>query len=270
MLGADPPTIAAHDSPPGDVALEVRALTVRGPERRHWLHDLSFAVRRGEILGIAGISGNGQSALMASLAGEWTGDGGTIRLFGEPVGRLGTAHRRTRGLRYIPEERLGHGAVPALSLLENMVLTGDALQKRGVVRRDRARQEAEEVIRRFDVRSEGAHAPASSLSGGNLQRFIVGREIRAEPRVLIVDQPTWGVDVGAAAAIRNALIALRSRGCAIVVVSEEVDELYQLSDRLLVISKGRLSPAVRPHDIGVDELGRWMAGLWPVIDKVTA
>jgi simple sugar transport system ATP-binding protein len=270
MLGADPPSIAAHDSPPGAVALEIAGLTVHGPERRHWLHDLAFSVRCGEILGIAGVSGNGQSALMASLAGEWKGRPDSVRLFGEPIGQLGPAARRARGLRYIPEQRLGHGAVPELSLLDNVVLTGDALHRRGVLQRDEATRVAEAVICAFDVRAEGVGARAASLSGGNLQRFIVGRETLAEPRVLVVDQPTWGVDVGAAVAIRNALIALRGRGCAIVVVSEEIDELYQLCDRLMVIAKGRLSPTVGAHDIGVDELGRWMAGLWPGREEVRA
>jgi simple sugar transport system ATP-binding protein len=113
------------------------------------------------------------------------------------------------------------------------------------------------------VRAPGTGARAAALSGGNLQRFIVGREVVAEPRVLLIDQPTWGVDVGAAAAIRNALIALRARGCAIVVVSEDIDELYQLADRIMVIAKGRLSPAADARAIPIDERGRWMAGLWP-------
>jgi simple sugar transport system ATP-binding protein len=119
------------------------------------------------------------------------------------------------------------------------------------------------VIDRFAVRTAGPGATASSLSGGNLQKFIVGREIEAQPRVLLVNQPTWGVDVGAAAAIRNELIALRKAGCAILVVSEDLDELFELSDRLVVISRGRLSPAVKPGDISVQEIGRWMSGLWP-------
>jgi ABC-type uncharacterized transport system ATPase subunit len=270
MLGADPPAIAAHDSPAGDVVLEVAGLTVQGAERRHWLHDLAFAVRGGEILGIAGVSGNGQTALMASLAGEWTSPPESIRLFGEPVGHLGPAERRARGLRYIPEQRLGHGAVPDLSLLDNVLLTGDTLHQRGVLQRDAARRYAEAVIGAFDVRTRGVDARAGALSGGNLQRFIVGRETLGAPKVLVVDQPTWGVDVGAAVAIRNALIALRGRGCAVVVVSEEIDELYQLCDRLMVIAKGRLSPAVGAHEIAVDELGRWMAGLWPAREGAAA
>ena len=122
---------------------------------------------------------------------------------------------------------------------------------------------AAEVVREFDVRCPGAQARAGSLSGGNLQKYVVGREVLAAPSVLLVNQPTWGVDVGAAAAIRNALIALRTRGCAIVVVSEEIDELFQLADRLMVMAGRRLSPAVPAHRLPVDELGRWMAGRWP-------
>jgi simple sugar transport system ATP-binding protein len=264
MIGADPPALAAHDSPAGAVALAVSQLdTSHMAEREHWLHGIELELHSGEIVGIAGVSGNGQAALMATLAGEWLDSHGSIRLFGEDVSRLGTRARRARGLRYVPEERLGHGAVTALSLQENAVLTRDALRARGFVRRGRARQLTEALIARFAVVARGPDAPAGTLSGGNLQKFIVGREVDAAPRVLLVNQPTWGVDVGAATAIRNALIALRAAGCAVLVVSEDLDELFALSDRLFVMSKGRLSPAVRPRDIGVDDIGRWMSGLWP-------
>jgi ABC-type uncharacterized transport system ATPase subunit len=270
MIGADPPAIAGHESPPGDVALAVRGLTVRGPERSHWLHQLTFELRCGEIVGIAGVSGNGQAALMAALAGEHLSEREALQLFGESIGHLNTARRRRRGLRYVPEERLGHATLPELTLAENMVLTGDALQSQGAVRTEAARAAAAAVIERFDIKSGGPDVPAATLSGGNLQRFIVGREIVAEPRVLLVNQPTWGVDVGAAAAIRNELIGLRQRGCAVLVVSEDLDELYALCDRLMVIAKGRLSPAVRPGSIGVGELGRWMSGLWPAPAEAAA
>jgi simple sugar transport system ATP-binding protein len=270
MIGADPPAIAAHDTPPGDIALQVSALSTRGAERRSWLHDVTFDVRRGEIVGIAGISGNGQAALMAVLGGEWIVAPETVRVDGRAVGHWDPAQRRALGLRYVPEERLGHGAVPGLTLTENVLLTGDSLQTGGLIQLDRARKIAADVLQRFDVRARGASALAESLSGGNLQKFIVGRELRAAPRVLIVDQPTWGVDVGAAARIRNELIALRAAGCAILVVSEELDELYELCDRLLVIAKGRVSPSVRPRDIALDEIGRWMSGLWPATDAMVA
>jgi simple sugar transport system ATP-binding protein len=264
MIGADPPAIAAHDSPPGDVALAVSGLdTSHAAERQHWLHDLDLDVRRGEIVGIAGVSGNGQAALMAALAGEWIDVPGSVRLFGTEVARLSTRQRRALGLRYVPEERLGHGAVTALSLADNAVLTRDELRRGGFVRARQAQQLAAALIARFAVRTTGPRALASSLSGGNLQKYIVGREIEAAPRVLLVNQPTWGVDVGATAAIRNELIALRRAGCAILVVSEDLDELFELSDRLFVMSKGRLSPGIRPGELGVQELGRWMSGLWP-------
>ena len=264
MIGADPPAIAVHDSPAGAVALSVRGLdTSNAPERERWLHDLEFDLRSGEIVGIAGVSGNGQAALMAVLAGEWPGVRGSIRLFGEEVGALPTRPRRQRGLRYIPEERLGHAAVTELALHENLVLTRDELRAGGVVRTRAARVLAEGLITHYAVRATGPDASAGSLSGGNLQKFIVGREIEARPRVLLVNQPTWGVDVGAAVAIRNELIALRRAGCAILVVSEDLDELFELSDRLYVMSKGRISPGVRPGEIGVQEIGRWMSGLWP-------
>jgi len=269
MIGADPPVIASHDSAPGAVALQVQGLdTTHAAERRHWLHELNLHVHAGEIIGIAGVSGNGQGALMAALAGEWLDVRGTIRLFDTDVTRAPPVRRRALGLRYVPEERLGHAAVTTLSLQDNAVLTRDELRARGIVNRGAAWRCAQALIERFDVKSTGPGAAAGSLSGGNLQKFIVGREIAAAPRVLLVNQPTWGVDVGAAAAIRNELIALRRAGCAIVVVSEDLDELYELADRLFVMSKGRLSPGVRPRDIDVQELGRWMSGLWPQTESV--
>jgi simple sugar transport system ATP-binding protein len=200
---------------------------------------------------------------MAMLSGETLVDDAAITLDGRPIGRLGPRERRNLGLRYVPEERLRHGAVPELSLAENTLLTGDWLHRRGWIRLAQTRGYAQHVIDRFRVKAPSAQAAAGSLSGGNLQKFIVGREIEARPRVLIVNQPTWGVDVGAAVAIRNALIALRGQGCAIVVVSEELDELFELADRLVVLAQRRLSPPVAARSIGVDEIGRWMSGLWP-------
>ncbi len=262
MIGGQPPQIAAHDTLPGQPRLAVDALPLAdGGEA------LTFDVRSGEILGIAGISGNGQNALMALLAGERTARADAIRLDGAPIGALGPRQRRALGLRYVPEERIGHGAVPELSLAENALLTVDQLQSHGFVRPAAATTYAAEVVRHFDVRCPGATARAGSLSGGNLQKYLVGREMLAEPRVLLVNQPTWGVDVGAAAAIRNALIALRARGCAILVVSEEIDELFELADRMMVMAGGRLSPAVASHRLPVDEVGRWMAGRWPRVEQ---
>ena len=262
MIGGQPPQIAAHDTSPGQPRLIVDGLRLSDAGEPP-----SFELRAGEIVGIAGISGNGQNALMALLAGERSTRAESIRLDGRPIGGLGPRPRRALGLRYVPEERIGHGAVPELSLAENALLTVDGLQRRGFVRPAAAAAYAEEVVRRFDVRCAGIQARAGSLSGGNLQKYLVGREVLAEPTVLLVNQPTGGVDVGAAAAIRNSLIALRARGCAILVVSEEIDELFELADRLMVMAGGRLSPAVAAHRLPIDELGRWMAGRWPAAGR---
>ncbi len=263
MLGGDVPPIAPHDSPPGEVALQACRLTAHGFDQRHSLNDLSFEVRSGEIVGIAGISGNGQAALIAALAGEVLVESDAVRLFSRPVGDKNTAERRQLGLRYVPEQRLGHAAVAGMTLADNAQLTDTSLRSRGLLNAAKARDDAARIIQRFGVRATTVEQNVETLSGGNLQKYIVGREMLQSPRVLLLDQPTWGVDAGSAAAIRNELIALRAAGCAIVIVSEELDELYQLADRLLVMANGRLSPSRSPQQISSVELGRWMAGLWP-------
>ena len=263
MLGADVPPIAAHDSPPGEVALQACRVTVQGFDQRNSLNDLSFEVRSGEIVGIAGISGNGQAALIAALAGEVLVEPDAVRLFNRPVGRMNCAERRDLGLRYVPEQRLGHAAVAGMTLADNAQLTDTSLRSRGLLNTAKGRDDAARIVARFGIRAATIEQKIETLSGGNLQKYIVGRETLQAPRVLLLDQPTWGVDAGSAAAIRNELIALRAAGCAIVIVSEELDELYQLADRLLVMANGRLSPSRPPQQISSAELGRWMAGLWP-------
>lgn len=261
MLGAEPPAIAAHASPPGKVAFAVHELSVVGADQLN-LDRVSFEVRSGEIVGIAGISGNGQRPLMAALAGEVLVEANAVQLFGQAVGRRSTAQRRALGLRYVPEQRLGHAAIPGMTLSDNALLTDTVLQSRSVLNAGEANERAAQILQRFGVRA-AMSAQIETLSGGNLQKFIVGREVLPAPRVLLLDQPTAGVDAGSAASIRNELIALRAAGCAIVIVSEELDELYQLADRLMVMAGGRLSPSRAPHQIDAAELGRWMAGDWP-------
>ncbi len=262
MLGIEPPTIAGHESAAADIALEVRHLSVAGLDERDRLHGVSFDVRRGEIVGIAGISGNGQQTLMAALAGELLVEPDAIRLFGHPLGRLDTAQRRALGLRYVPEQRLGHAAVRGMTLADNALLTDAALQASAVLNIADARTAAAEIVQRFRVRAATVDQKIDTLSGGNLQKFIVGREVLPEPRVLLLDQPTSGVDAGSAASIRNELIALRSAGCAILIVSEDIDELYELADRLIVMAGGRVSDSRAPRHINSAELGRLMAGKW--------
>ena len=266
MIGSAPPELAHRPANPGAVALAVRGLSL--PKLNPFgttLADIALDVRAGEILGIAGVSGNGQQELMAALSGEDPrAPAGSVQLFGQDIAALSPRHRRHLGLHFVPEERLGRGAVPVMSLADNTLLTRvGAVSRRGWIHTAAVRALAARLIGAYSVKAGGPGAPAKSLSGGNLQKFIVGREIDANPKLLIVSQPTWGVDVGAAAQIRGALLKLRDAGCAVLVVSEELDELFEISDRLQVIAAGRLSPSVAVADASVPMIGEWMSGLWP-------
>jgi simple sugar transport system ATP-binding protein len=167
-------------------------------------------------------------------------------------------------LHFVPEERLGRGAVPALSLAQNTLLTRtETVSSAGWIRVAEVQRLAAKLIGAYNVKAGGPDAAAKSLSGGNLQKFIVGREIDANPKLLIVSQPTWGVDVGAAAQIRGALLKLRDEGCALLIVSEELDELFEICDRLVVIAQGKVSPSVPTAQATIEMIGEWMSGLWP-------
>ncbi len=248
----------------GDGALDVRGLSLTTDDPFGVsLRDIELSVRGGEIVGIAGVSGNGQKELLAALSGERTvRNANAIVLNSEPAGRLDAAARRALGLAFVPEERLGRGAVPEMSLSENALLTAhrQELVRRGFIRFDAARAYAAATIDRFKVKAPGPAAAARSLSGGNLQKYIVGREILQGPRVMIAAQPTWGVDVGASAQIRQALIDLRDQGVAVLVVSEELDELFEICDRICVMARGRLSPATPASETNAEEIGLLMGG----------
>jgi simple sugar transport system ATP-binding protein len=219
-------------------------------------------------VGLAGVSGNGQKELLYALSGEdMRAAAGAIRIAGTDAGALHPGARRKLGLHFVPEERLGRGAVPTLGLAHNLLLTRQEAISHprwggGWIRVRALEQQAAGIIARFNVKAGGPRALARSLSGGNLQKFIVGREIDAAPRLFIVSQPTWGVDVGAAAQIRGEILALRDAGCAVLVVSEELDELFELSDRLHVMARGRLSPSIATAEATVEQIGEWMSGLW--------
>lgn len=266
MIGSEPPPLPPHRRPAGEVVLALRGLSLKSPhEFGTDLHGVDLTLRAGEIVGVAGVSGNGQRELLAALSGEDTSaPPGTVWLDGRDIGRAHPGQRRRLGLHFVPEERLGRGAVPTLGLAHNLLLTrSEAVGRGGWLRLGALRAQAIGIIERYGVKTAGPDAAAQSLSGGNLQKFIVGREIDAQPRVLVVSQPTWGVDVGAAAQIRAALVALREAGCAVLVVSEELDELFELCDRLVVLCKGHLSPSVPVAEATVELIGEWMSGLWP-------
>ncbi len=265
MIGAEPPQLQHQASKAGAVVLAVQGLSMpKADQFGTTLADIGFEVRAGEIVGVAGVSGNGQQELMAALSGEDARAApAAITLFDKPIGNHSPRRRRRQGLHFVPEERLGRGAVPTLSLAQNTLLTRtEAVSAGGWINVSAVQLLAAHLISRYNVRAGGAGAAAKSLSGGNLQKFIVGREIDARPKLLIVSQPTWGVDVGAAAQIRAALLALRDAGCAVLVVSEELDELFEICDRLVVIAQGRVSPSIPTAQATIELIGEWMSGLW--------
>ena len=267
MIGKELP-VPEHSAPAvlGETRLQLNRLSKASIDPFGTdLQDIELEVRAGEILGIAGVSGNGQQELLYALSGEIpVSDAQAIVICGKPSGRDTPDQRRSSGMCFVPEERLGRSAVPRMSLIENALLTAHraGMIRHGMIHFDRITEFTRKCIEDFNVKCSGAEHAASSLSGGNLQKFIMGREILLAPRLLVAAQPTWGVDVGAAAFIRQELIDLRNEGTAILVISEELEELFEISDRIAVIANGRISPAKSLADTNIDEIGIWMSGMW--------
>jgi simple sugar transport system ATP-binding protein len=231
------------------------------------LKRITVEVKGGEILGIAGVAGNGQDELFAALSGERIAPrAANVIIDGIAAGHLTVTDRRRLGAAFVPEERLGHGTAPRMKLSENALLTGHAasgMVHRGFVDKPKTLDTVDRTTETFDVRKARRDPEAASLSGGNLQKFIVGREILREPGVLIVSQPTWGVDAGAAAVIRQALLDLSGRGSAVLVISQDLDELAEISDRIAVMFHGTLSPTVPAAQATREKLGLLMGGASP-------
>ena len=229
------------------------------------LKDIGFDVRAGEIFGIAGVAGNGQNELLEALGGEVLAHHNeAITIAGACIGKSGPTERRAVGLSAVPEERHGHAAVSDFSLQDNAVLT--ARNRMNMVSAqliDPGVSDAfsQKVIMSFGVKAQGPKSLAGSLSGGNLQKYIMGREILQNPAVLIVSQPTWGVDAGAAAAIHQAIVDLAGQGSAMVIISQDLDELLALCDSLAVINLGRLSQPLKVGEVSVEEIGLLMGGI---------
>jgi len=245
--------------------LVVKDLTL-APDDPHGtrLDAISFEVGGGEILGIAGVAGNGQDELFAALSGERLAhDSGAVVIDGRAVGLLSITDRRRLGAAFVPEERLGHGAVPRMRLSDNALLTGYAasgMVRHGFIDKAATLAVVDRTTTAFDVRKAKRDPEAVSLSGGNLQKFVVGREILREPGVLVVSQPTWGVDAGAAATIRQALIDLAARGAAVLVISQDLDELIEIADRIAVMFSGRLAAPLDAAKADRETLGLLMGG----------
>lgn len=250
--------------PAGKVLLELRGLNLRSPSAFGTsLKEVSMTVRAGEVLGIGGVAGNGQDELLLALSGEIRSPAGSIWMGGADVARMGPMARRALGLLCAPEERLGHAAAPDMTLTENALLTGawrEKLVSRGFIDWAAARRFAERVIARFDVRTPGPAAVARALSGGNLQKFVIGREILQRPSVLVVNQPTWGVDAAAAATIRQALMDLAQEGAAVVVISQDLDELLEIADLFAALNAGQLTAPRPVQGLTMDQIGLMLGG----------
>ncbi|VDS07655.1 Galactose/methyl galactoside import ATP-binding protein MglA [Paracoccus haematequi] len=264
MVGGDMRPIDRSGRQAGEVLLQVKGLSQPAPTADATaLKSVALTLRAGEILGIGGVAGNGQDELLAALSGEIRNAPGTILLEGADLSRLGPEARRAAGLLAAPEDRLGHAAVPDFSLTDNTLLTAGArkgLVRKGLIDRPAARAFAQDVIRAFDVRTPGPETAAKALSGGNLQKFVIGREVMQAPRVLVVNQPTWGVDAGAAAAVRQSLLDLARAGAGVIVISQDLDELLELSDRFCALNEGRLSAPLPTQGLTLDQIGLMLGG----------
>lgn len=254
-----------------DILLEIDGLN-RSPATPFSipLNDIRLKVHAGDVIGIAGVAGNGQSEFFEAVSGEVRQPkGSVIRLLGKDAGRYDITGRRMMGAAFVPEERIGHGAAAQMKLSENLLLSRyrtdaeNLLGKFGIINSGAVAKSSKRVIEAMDVRKSGEDPQATALSGGNLQKYIIGRELDRQPRVLVVNQPTWGVDAGAAAHIRQALIDLARDGSAVLVISQDLDELFEICDAIAVMHAGKLSAPVPIAEASFEKIGLLMGGAEP-------
>ncbi len=264
MVGATLTPPARNAKAKGAVALQVTGLSVASPiPFGTSLKDIGISVARGEVLGIAGVAGNGQDELLLALSGEVRTARDTVKIDGAGMGDKGPNDRRAAGLVASPEERLGHAAAPDMSLVENALLSGavrKGLVSGGFIDWAKTAAFAAGIVKDFDVRTPGTHVAARALSGGNLQKFVVGRELSQAPGVIVINQPTWGVDAAAAAAIRQAILDRAAEGAAVVVISQDLDELLEIADNFAALNEGRLTAPRPVQGLTIDEIGLMMGG----------
>jgi len=265
MVGSKLRTPKKHYTRHGAALLELHNLWLKSKDPFGTsLKEITFNLHEGEVLGVGGVAGNGQDELMLAISGEeLTTPTHAIQFKGEDIGNLGPNARRERGLLTAPEERLGHAAAPDMSLSENAFLTGamrQDLTSNGIIKTAATKQFTSEIIEQFDVRTPSTENAARSLSGGNLQKFVIGREILQKPEVFAVNQPTWGVDAAAAADIRHAILELAKNGAAVLVISQDLDELMEISDNIAILSEGTLSAPRPAQGITIEQIGLMMGG----------
>ncbi|TDI53581.1 MAG: ATP-binding cassette domain-containing protein [Acidobacteria bacterium] len=264
MIGSELPSPQTRESTvQEEVLLEVSDLSLRSGSGRDVLSGISFTIRAGEIVGVAGIEGNGQAQLVDSLMGLERSATGLVEVRGKKISQLETRERRAEGICFIPEDRQKQGLLLTSPLWENAALghqyeepyaKGPWIDKRG------ARKQTEAIVRRYGVKTPGVDVPATALSGGNQQKLVVGREIMANPVVLIAAQPTRGIDVGAQAAVWEELKTARAAGMGILLISADLEELIGLSDTIHVLFEGEFVAKLDPNDVNPETLGSYMTG----------
>lgn len=250
----------------GEIRLKVTNLNLTTADTTSIaLKDINLEVRSGELVGIAGVAGNGQDELLKALNGEEScQQADAIIIENQAAGNLGPNKRRKAGLASVPEKRLGHGAIPDMTLVDNAFMTGFhrmGLLFKGLINYGKTKSFARQVIDDYGVKTPGSNIQAEALSGGNLQKFIIGRELSQRPDILIVSQPTWGVDAGAAKTIHNALRQLASEGAAVLIISQDLDELMAITDRIGAICGGKVSKFYPTKNMNVEQMGMLMAGV---------
>jgi ABC-type uncharacterized transport system ATPase subunit len=264
MIGRDLPRLAAPTrGTSGAVVLRLEAVEADDERGLADLNGIDLEVREGEILGIAGVAGNGQRALAEAVVGLRDVRAGRVVFDGTDISRWGVRRRIDAGIGYCPEDRLRYGVAPTLSVQENLISKSyrrAPIGGRFLLERRGARRHAEDLAARFDIRGADLDAPVSSLSGGNVQKVVLARELSEKPRLLVAAQPTRGLDLGAAESTRQLLIGQRDAGSAILLISEEIDELVRLSDRIAVIYEGRITGTFPAHRVDEEQIGLLMAG----------
>ncbi len=264
MIGGDlpSPSTATHQID-DHVTLALAGVSVTGDDEREALSDIDLTIRRGEILGVAGVEGNGQGELIEAILGLRQLAGGYLTFRGEDIGQWPVRRRRESGIGYVPEDRHRRGLLLDAPLWENAMLghqTVEPFAKGSLIDRSGARKATEAIVDRFDVRTPGIDTTARALSGGNQQKLVVGREIAADPLLLIAAHPTRGIDVGAQAAVWEELRRVRAEGLSVLLVSADLHELIGLADRLVVMLGGRIVAELDPADTTPRLLGSHMTG----------
>ncbi|WOI12973.1 ABC transporter ATP-binding protein [Thalassospira lucentensis] len=263
MVGRDVPVSRRSERAPGKPVIGLRDVTIDRGDARRSLHGVNLMAREGEILGIAGVSGNGQAALARLIAGLDRPDVGSVEIFGEKVTKFDAHQFAQNGIARIPEDRHHDGMVGSMTVAENIAIEdvrSRDYQKFGFLDFEAIRKRAEHAIVDYDVRCPGPDAPARLLSGGNIQKLILARVLEKSPKLILANQPSRGLDVGAQSEVHRRLLEAREGGAAVVLISEDLDELLTLSDQIAVIHAGHVSAAIAAHDIDRSELGLMMAG----------